>query len=209
MSQERMTPFDAYQYHMSIKLHFKSNSYDFFKYGGRTNASTSAFEKRNDKYFFEKAAHIYDKEKYINKSLVEVIDNKQFFIKDIMSRENELKYLEWLGFMEGFEQRLAKELSNLKEYLMRKDLKFEDLFIHNDVYCPLMKMVFKKEVRYETIIAMQVGYKVLDQLNKVMGDDPIWNELVVNLNKYEPFILKYMPEKMVIRNLMLDSFKGL
>ena len=49
-----MEAFQAYKTYVAIKNHFTSKTYDFFKYNGRTKASRSTFEKRNDKYFFSK-----------------------------------------------------------------------------------------------------------------------------------------------------------
>ena len=49
-----MSPFDCYQTYLSLKNHFTKERYDFFQYGGRTRASMSAFNKRKDKYWFEK-----------------------------------------------------------------------------------------------------------------------------------------------------------
>ena len=49
-----MTGFDCYRTYLAFKNHFTKDSFDYFKYGGKTKASVTAFNKRKDRYFFEK-----------------------------------------------------------------------------------------------------------------------------------------------------------
>ena len=49
-----VSPFETYQHYLSLKNHFTNPKYDFFKYGAKTRASITSFNKRKDKYFFEK-----------------------------------------------------------------------------------------------------------------------------------------------------------
>ena len=40
--------FDVYKTYLAIKLHFQSDSYDYYKYGGKVNAKLDTFTKRKD-----------------------------------------------------------------------------------------------------------------------------------------------------------------
>lgn len=51
-----MNPFEAYQKYIAIKLHFTSDSYDYFAYNGSTTVSIQSFEKSIHKWRFEKFA---------------------------------------------------------------------------------------------------------------------------------------------------------
>ena len=58
-----VTPFETYQHYLSLKNHFTNPKYDFFKYGAKTRSSVTSFNKRTDKYWFEKTSRKYsDKE---------------------------------------------------------------------------------------------------------------------------------------------------
>ena len=48
--------YEAFSMYQSLKLHFNQQSYDFFKYNGKTNTSKMVFENRKDKYHFYKLA---------------------------------------------------------------------------------------------------------------------------------------------------------
>jgi hypothetical protein len=49
-----MNGYAAYRYYMAIKLHFMSDNYNLFEHNGHVKTSLSAFNKRNDRYLFEK-----------------------------------------------------------------------------------------------------------------------------------------------------------
>ena len=49
-----MTPFDVYKTYLALKNHFSKPKYDYIKYAGKTRASIEAFNKRKDKYWYEK-----------------------------------------------------------------------------------------------------------------------------------------------------------
>ena len=55
-----MTGYEAFSLYESLKLHFTKESYDFFKYNGKTKVSVQSFENRKDKYHFYKIgrAHV-------------------------------------------------------------------------------------------------------------------------------------------------------
>ena len=49
-----MTGFEVYKMYLALKLHFTSDSYDYFQYGGNAKASQVSFDQRRDKFFFVK-----------------------------------------------------------------------------------------------------------------------------------------------------------
>ena len=38
--------FDVYKVYLGVKLHFTTDSYDYIKYGGKTNAKLDTFKKK-------------------------------------------------------------------------------------------------------------------------------------------------------------------
>ena len=49
-----MTAFESYKMYVALKLHFTTDSYDYFKFNGKTRVTETNFEKRKDRYFFKK-----------------------------------------------------------------------------------------------------------------------------------------------------------
>ena len=49
-----MEGYEVYKIYLALKLHFTKDNYNFFTFNGKSRASLSSFEKRNDRYFFKK-----------------------------------------------------------------------------------------------------------------------------------------------------------
>ncbi len=61
-----MTGYEAFSLYESLKLHFNKDSYDFFKYNGKTNVTVTSFENRKDKYHFYKLSRKYSDKQEID-----------------------------------------------------------------------------------------------------------------------------------------------
>jgi hypothetical protein len=108
-----VSPFETYQHYLSLKNHFTNPKYDFFKYGAKTRASVTSFNKRKDKYWFEKTSR-----KYSDKEVVDFLvsnftatDNPQnLWIGEIIN-SGERNYSEWMKRQQSLTY-LFKEQSN-------------------------------------------------------------------------------------------------
>ena len=58
--------FNVFKIWLGLKLHFTTETYDWFKYDGRVNCKLETFTKRNDRYFFYKLGTKYNEKEIIN-----------------------------------------------------------------------------------------------------------------------------------------------
>jgi hypothetical protein len=74
-----VSPFETYQHYLSLKNHFTNPKYDFFKYGAKTRASMTSFNKRKDKYWFEKTSRKYNDKEVVDffYQILYPVDNPQ------------------------------------------------------------------------------------------------------------------------------------
>ena len=118
----KVTPFETYQTYLSMKSHFTNRKYDFFKYGGKSRATMASFNKRKDKYWFEKTSRKYSDEEVLNFLLANFVstDNPQnLWIGEIIN-SGERNYSQWMKRKQSLTY-LFKEQSS--ELLSQKDLK--------------------------------------------------------------------------------------
>jgi hypothetical protein len=52
--------FETYKYFMAIKLHLTTDRYDVFETNGRVSGSRETFDKRNDRFLFEKLGNKFN-----------------------------------------------------------------------------------------------------------------------------------------------------
>ena len=84
-----MNGFDAYATYNAFKLHFKSDTYDYFTFNGKTNLKIASYEKRRDRYQFEKIASRISKEKFLR---ISIKYKKPYIIRLFVSLLTNIQY---------------------------------------------------------------------------------------------------------------------
>jgi len=179
-----MSPFETYQHYLSLKNHFTNPKYDFFKYGAKTRASVTSFNKRKDKYWFEKTSR-----KYSDKEVVDFLvsnftatDNPQnLWIGEIIN-SGERNYSEWMKRQQSLTY-LFKEQSN--ELLSENEL--ESLFNCTKGHPMILKKFLSGQLSLETFTIYEKIFGFSKDFDKKL-DDPVWETVSLKLKKYMPFL---------------------
>ena len=180
----KVTPFETYQHYLSLKNHFTNPKYDFFKYGAKTRASITSFNKRKDKYWFEKTSR-----KYSDKEVVDFLvsnftatDNPQnLWIGEIIN-SGERNYAEWTKRQQSLTY-LFKEQSNE----LFSENKLDDVFNCSKGHPPVLKMFLGGKISLETLVIYDKIFLFGNTFDKKLLD-PVWESVSLKLKKYSPFI---------------------
>ena len=180
----KVSPFETYQHYLSLKNHFTNPKYDFFKYGAKTRASITSFNKRKDKYWFEKTSR-----KYSDKEVVDFLvsnftatDNPQnLWIGEIIN-SGERNYAEWTKRQQSLTY-LFKEQSNE----LFSENKLDDVFNCSKGHPVVLKKFLSGTISLETLV---IYYKIFLFGNKFDKQllDPVWETVSLKLKKYTPFL---------------------
>src|ERR1043165_446489 len=88
--------FETYEIYVSIKAHFTDKKYDYHKFRGKVKTSVDSFERRRDKFFFEKLGKKYPKAQLVNFFVANFIRNPYLWIGDfVMDEIAEENYIQW------------------------------------------------------------------------------------------------------------------
>ena len=68
-----MNPFQCYTIFLALKQHFSKPSYDVIKYNWKTRASLTAFNKRTDRYFYERLSRKKNEQEIKNFFIAKII----------------------------------------------------------------------------------------------------------------------------------------
>lgn len=200
--QERS--YQYYKYYVEIKLHFNSQSFDFFK-GHGTRSSPKAFVSRKDRYFFEKIASVFNMQKYLDKLLIAVKEKRNFYIGDIMTPNNEKQYLKTKGYIQAFDQMFEKEMSDVVTYCIKNNITKKEMLNGDDDIKPIIYNLLRKNVvSYETFICLDKMYDITDNLVK-FSLDPLVNETVLFVKKYKPFFSKHIPKRNKLQSIICNT----
>jgi len=194
-----MSPFETYQHYLSLKNHFTNPKYDFFKYGAKTRASITSFNKRKDKYWFEKTSR-----KYSDKEVVDFLvsnftatDNPQnLWIGEIIN-SGERNYADWMKRQQSLTY-LFKEQSS--ELLLENEL--ETLFNCTKGHPLILKKFLSGSVSLETLTIFEKVFHFSKNFDKKL-DDPVWESVSLKLKKYSPFLnIDVFQYKKILRSII-------
>jgi len=194
-----VTPFETYQHYLSLKNHFTSPKYDFFKYGGKSRATITSFNKRRDKYWFEKTSR-----KYSDKEVVDFLvsnfaaaDNPQnLWIGEIINSGEKI-YSDWKRRKQSSTY-LFKEQSN--ELLSNNNL--ENIFNCSKGHPILLKKYLGGEVSLETLVIFEKIFSFKNRFDKKL-DDPVWETVSLKIKKYSPFLnIDVFKYKNILRDIL-------
>jgi hypothetical protein len=185
-----MSDYEAYKLYCALKRHFLSDSYDFFKYNGKVRASYSAFDKRNDKYFFAKLAKHKDPVGFL---VANLYDNGDMWIGELVKEQAaEKNYREWLRKKESLSYVFKSDIESIDN--MTSEIK-----IHSDQHPKLFQRYLGKQIKPESLIIIdKVNKQCLFRYWNSKLSDPVWKIEHNKLSKLSPFI-----------DIELDKYKGI
>lgn len=195
----KVTPFETYQHYLSLKNHFTNPKYDFFRYGAKTRATVTSFNKRKDKYWFEKTSR-----KYSDKEIVEflvanfvAVDNPQnLWIGEIINT-GDRKYSDW----KQRQQSLTYQFKEQSEKLLTEN-NLEEIFECSKGHPIILKKYLGGEISLETFSIWEKVFSFQKNFDKKLTD-PVWETVSLKLKKYIPFInINVFQFKSVLRGIL-------
>lgn len=173
------TPFECFQCYLALKMHFTQEKYDYIKYNGKVKADIASFEKRKDKYMFYSLSKKKDPEKYI---LANMLENPKMWVGDLLSKEAEKNYLNYVKVEESLTYCYQQDLKKLDE-------NFNSNFVVKNGQRPLLLKLFNMgEVSIHTMVILDKLVNYIPYWDKKLGDNIIWPDSRMKIEKFKPFL---------------------
>ena len=194
-------PLECYKTYLAMKQHFTKDSYDYVKYCGRVKASPAAFNKRKDRYFFERMSrqkNDQEIEQFFVANFSRCDDPQSLYIADIL-KNGDQNYQEWQRKAQSLSYIFKEEMHSLFE---GKD--FDSFFRLEENKHPLIvKEFLKKNLSLESMIILDriLGYKV--KFDKKLRD-PVWDLISQRMKKYSSFLnIDVFRYKKILKEIIL------
>ena len=179
-----MTPFETYRTYLSMKSHFTNPKYDFIKYGGKSRATMTSFNKRKDKYWFEKTSRKYSDQEVVEfllSNFVNATNPQNLWIGEIIN-SGERTYSEWMKRQQSLTYLFTEQSSEL---LLEKNL--EEVFDCSKGHPVVLKKYLGGDISLETFAILEKVFSFQKNFDKNLTD-PVWETVSLKLKKYLPFI---------------------
>jgi len=174
-----MSPFEAYQKFIAIKLHFTTDSYDYFKYKGVvSNLKQTSLDVRKDKYFFYKLSKKEDLDLFLASNFYH---KKKVWVGKLFDHESEEIYRKAVGRIQSLEYNIKTDLSQFSSYE-------EALNAESGQYPNLLIQYNQDNVNPETLIVLNKVYGIFDYWDEAINDTLVWPDIKNRLLNYSGFI---------------------
>jgi len=197
----KVTPFETYRTYLSMKSHFTNPKYDFIKYGGKSRATITSFNKRKDKYWFEKTSRKYSDQEVIDfllSNFVNATNPQNLWIGEIIN-SGERTYAEWKMRQQSLTYMFKQQSENL---LSENDL--DKVFNCSKGHPPVLKKYLGGEISLETLSILEKIFSFQKNFDKKLSD-PVWETVSMKLKKYLPFLnINVFQFKKVLREIVND-----
>ena len=180
----KVTPFETYQSYLSMKNHFTNRKYDFFRYDGKTNATMASFNKRKDKYWFEKTSRKYSEGEIVDFLLANFVttDNpKNLWIGEIIN-SGERTYADWMRRKQSISYLFKEESEKLLE-----ENKLVELFECGKGHPTILKRFLGGDISLETFVIYDIIFSFSEKFDEKLLD-PVWETVSMKIRKYKPFL---------------------
>lgn len=195
----KVTPFETYQTYLSLKSHFTNRKYDFFKYGGKSRATVTSFNKRRDKYFFEKTSRKMSDEQiieYFVSNFVSASDPSKIWIGEIIT-SGERTYTDWKRRQQSMSYVFKEESEKLLE-----SNKLDDIFKCGKGHPLVLKKFLAGEISPETMVIYDKVFSFVQDFDKKLSD-PVWETVSLKIKKYSSFLnIDMLQYRKTLRNIL-------
>jgi len=180
-----MSGYEAYCLYNSLKLHFNSDTYDYFRYGGKISTSIEAFENRKDKYHFYKLSRRFTNAEQGRDFIVaNLVYDSNVWIGHLLTEESDIQYRKRQKVIQSLTYTFTNEIESLMNHDNPNDL----LMVRDSEYPILLTKLLHGDVSIETLCIM----------NSIMNFTPMWDKKIADtihypkvsktIRKYTPFI---------------------
>jgi len=186
----------VFQTFEAMKLHFTSPKYNAFKYNFKTRSTVQTFDRRNDKYFFQKVYRNHQTD-YRNFILANILHD-EFFIGSF----TEDAYLNWISVIENLEYRFLVDIDKMKDMMYYDNVTFDEMLTSQGSHPWIFKMVMREEINRETLMIFDMIFRFFKTWDRDIQEDIIWPAFHMKLDKYLPFVVDCFGDGKRWKNLL-------
>jgi hypothetical protein len=183
------TGFEAYRLWNALKLHFTSDSYDYFKYHGKTNVSKQTFTTNKSKFQFYKLSRKYDLEELKCFYVSNFIEGNGDWVGDLL-QDGDDNYTKWKKRIQSLTYTFENDISYMFDSVDGAEFwSIEDYFKPIDGGWPmLITKLMQKKVSLETVCILIDILGCMPRWEKQITEDVVWPTWHRIIKKYTPFL---------------------
>ena len=181
--------FDVYKTYLAVKLHFTTDTYDYYKYGGKVNTKLDTFTKRKDRYFFHKLSTRYAEDNILDFFVSNFLSDSKGWIGNLLQNDGKDVYLDFKKRKEAFAYHFKQDCGNIASDFSRRSILFDDGFIPASGQHPrVLRLLIQRKISYQTTIVLNHFLNFTKNWDKEITEKVVWPEISLKVTRLKPFI---------------------
>ena len=181
----KLSGYETFCLYLALKNHFNLDSYDYFKYNGKTrNVSKETYLSRRDRFQFEKLARNCDN---MQDHLVANLLKDKTWVGDLLDDEAFDNTKAYVKINQSMSYVFLNELMKIDD--IKASLKF------NVQYPNIISMLMYGSVSYQTFVILNHFIQFIPKFDAKLPDDFIWSKLSFKAKRFAPFIIRDFDQK--------------
>ena len=174
--------YGAYLLFLALRTHFTNVKYDFFQMNGKLRATKESYNKRGDKFFFDRLAKEYTCPELKDFYVANFLEDKHY-VTELLDEDAKRNYQDYQRRRQGLTYIVTNELDELFDRGITRFFKLSD-----GEYPDIVNLYLRHILSPETMVILNDFIPFEDRFNKYLSDDIIWNKVSLKLRKYKPFV---------------------
>jgi hypothetical protein len=198
-----MTAYEVFCLYHSLKLHFTQQSYDYFRYQGKSKVTIDSFEVRKDKWHFSKLSRKFtNKEECVSFLVANFLEDEKVWIGSLLTEEADIIFKKRQKVIQSLSYTFENDCLKLFEHNENPN---GLLKVTNGEHPVLLKKTMRKEIEIETACILNMILNFLPNWQTKISDTIIWPIWQTKILKYAPFLpqdtVKY---KLLLKKVLND-----
>ena len=199
--------FDVYKTYLAVKLHFTSDTYDYYKYDGKVNAKLDTFTKRKDRYFFHKLSKRYAETDILDFFVANFLADSKRWIGNLLANDGRDVYLDYKKRKEAFAYHFKQDCGTIASDFGRRNISFNDGFIPPDGQHPrVLRLLIQRKISYQTAVVLDHFLGFTKNWDKEITEKVVWPEISLKVARVKPFVNFNATEcKLIMKDVFLNG----
>ena len=199
--------FDVYKTYLAVKLHFASDTYDYYKYGGKVNAKLDTFTKRKDRYFFHKLSTKYAEADILDFFVANFLADSKRWIGNLLANDGRDVYLDYKKRKEAFAYHFKQDCGNVASDFSKRGLSFDDGFVPvNGQHPRMLRLLIQRKISYQTTVVLDHFLGFTKNWDKEITEKVVWPEISLKVARVKPFVNFNATEcKLIMKDVFLNG----
>lgn len=181
----------AYQEYTAISLHFKSDTYDFFKYNGKVRYNKKLNNQKE--YFFKRLTKKHTRKELLSFFAMKFFENPKYWIfsenADVVLKQLNIHIKKHSSILHSLKMEMTEYLN--KEGIIDADnpkKEFEMHFLSRTSSLPIiLQRYVSGDVSVELLLLLNQCFNLFDKWNISLTNDFLWKQYKIKFEKIKPF----------------------